>query len=276
LEFNLEEFVKTLTDGVNLPEDQVKALSGVLAHEGIQTKLKDAVMMRRDYSKSLDQLREKETEVERLKRESEEFLREQMQLDHNNREEYTKLLQKTAELEAQLAKASSGSDIGDDIWGASDTTTNLPKGIITEEQLNNKLEEIKKQYMEAREADSLNTISLIADATAIAQRHRDEFNEPLDARSLLSFAAENRLPLDTAYNEWTSEKRQKMLEEKHKAEIEAARKEGEKSVLSKHNLPLPDRKPTSIHALRPPKDIPKTRSERVDAAVKDFMQNFSG
>lgn len=80
--------------------------------------------------------------------------------------------------------------------------------------------------------------SVIKDGLAIATRHAVEFKEPLDVDALGKLAQEKGIALGDAYDQWIRPRLEKQQQEKHAADVKAAREEGAREALSRHKLPV--------------------------------------
>jgi myosin heavy subunit len=99
----------------------------------------------------------------------------------------------------------------------------------------------------------------------------------VDPQEVLATVYKDRVDPNVAYERMTQEAREKRANEKYAADLKAAREEGAREALSKLSGPdrLSPNSPSIVEALRAdPKDQSAIfeRRDRVDAAVKDFME----
>lgn len=265
IELTGEDLINEFTSG--LPSEQVEALKQVLAYEPVQQKIRDGYLRQSEFSRRMDELREEQKKLETQQEESRRYYESQVALSHNNKAEYDRLLAEKEELEAKLA----GGTQSTTDWSYSYGGQTVSEDYVPKSVLEKRIADLNKQHEEMLLNTQNNAINLMAKMTNLAQKHYAEFGEPLDTNELTKFAINNNIPLETAYERSTSERRSEVLERKHAEAIQKAREDGAREALSKHNLPVVDNRPKEIHALRPPKDIPKTREERVARALEEFQ-----
>lgn len=258
-EFDINEYIDNLLADEDVDDATKEAFASVLARDNVADKFRQGYLRQSDYSRNMDRVRDKEKQLEAEIEKSRSFYERQIEQDHNN-------MQKWNEMQREYDRLKSRGDdfyLDDDDFdpSAHKRQPETPPDVVTQDEFNRALRNLEQT-----------SVQLLGQTVNYAQEHMKEFNEPLDAEGLYSYALENKLPIKVAYEQYTAEQREEARERKYKADLEAARKRGAEEERSKHGLPAVDSRPRGIHALRPPKDVPKTRKDRVDAAVRDFMQ----
>ncbi len=254
--FSVDAYLQELLRDTSLPEEKVKALKEVLADQKVESRLKDTVLMRSDYSRNMDKLRDEEKALQTKLKETEDFYQAQIMADHNNREAFENM-------RSELEKARSA--------GYSHTTYK------TEEEGGGQVSAnyvTKEQYEKAQAQLQGQALELIGKSNFLSVKHFKEFGEPLNIEEVFKHAMSKSLPLETAYDSFTAELRQKRQEEKYKKEKDEAVQEAVRDALSKHNLPLLDSRPHGIHAIRDMKSdqVGHTSAERVAAATNAYLR----
>jgi hypothetical protein len=120
--------------------------------------------------------------------------------------------------------------------------------------------------MGQRDANAIKFADVLTD---LKIDYRQEFGKKLDTDALLKFAGEKGLPLEAAYDRFTSEDRTAKQTEDFNKRLEEAKKEGAREALSNHKLPYSSG-PVEPHVLDIQKDVPKNRVDRIAAAVSDW------
>lgn len=255
-EFNLDQYLKELLRDAEgkLPKEKVEAFREVLAHEAVAPRVKETALMRSDYSRNMDRLREEEEALKKKISETEQFYQSQILADHNNADAFQKLQSELQRVKAALAS-------GDVNYNPQSSTSQPNPDIITKEEL-----EKRERSMQQ------DALKLMARTNFLSMKHFKEFGEVLDVDQWYKHALDKGLPLDVAYDSYTADLRQKRDEERHKAELAKAREEGAMEYASKHNLPLVDSHPRGVHALNPPDDAPKTPADRIRAATEAYLR----
>lgn len=257
MDFDVNQYMKELLRDAEqiLPKEKVEAFREVLAHEKVAPRVKETAMMRSDYSRNQDRLRDEETALQQKIKETEQFYQSQILADHNNAEAFQKLQQERDRLKAALTSGGYGYT-EDENKPAPGNGNYLTK------------EEWQKRESQLQ-ADSL---KIFGRTNYLSMKHFKEFNEVLDVDAVYKLSMEKGLPLDVAYDSYTADLRQKKAEERHQAELAKAREEGRMEAMSKAGLPLVDSHPQGLHALKAPADIPRTSSERIRAATEAYLR----
>lgn len=255
--FSVDQYLQELLRDTSLPPERVEALKSVLADPKVESRLKDTVLMRSDYSRNLDKLREEERTLQAKLKETEDFYQAQIMADHNNREAFETM-------RSELERARQGYPTS----YQQQQNTGGGEGQVNGDFVSKKDYEKSMQQMQGQ------ALELIGKSNFLTMRHFKEFGEPLNIEEVFKHAMSKNLPLDTAYDSYTSDLRQKRQEEKHKKEIEDAKEEAVREALSKHNLPLLDSRPHGVHAIKDMKSegVAHTSADRVSAAVNAYLR----
>lgn len=249
MEFSVDNYLQELLRDTSIPEDKVKALKETLADPKVESRLKDTVLMRSDYSRNMDKIREEETALQTKLKETEDFYQAQIMADHNNREAFENLRTENERLKSGSYSFNSDGQVNE--------------SYITKKQHQDELTKLQAQSLE-----------LMGKTNFLTMRHFKDFGEPLNMEEVFKHAMSKHLPLDSAYDSYTAELRSKRADEKHQEEIRQAREEGARDALSKHNLPIVDSRPHSIHAIRDmsSESVGHTSAERVAAATNAYLR----
>ncbi len=255
-EFAIDQYLKELLKDAEgkLPKEKVEAFREVLAHESVAPRVKETVLMRSDYSRNMDRLREEEDALKKKISETESFYQSQILADHNNAEAFQKLQSELQRVKAALAS-------GDASYTAQSSTSQPAGDFITKDDIEKRDQQMQKD-----------ALKLMARTNFLSMKHYKEFGEVLDVDQWYKHALDKGLPLDVAYDSYTADLRQKRVEEQHQAALAKAREEGAMEYASKHNLPLVDSHPHGVHALKMPEDAPKTPADRVRAATEAYLR----
>lgn len=226
-------------------------LKDLLEDEKVSTKLREGVLARADYSQSMDALKAEKEQVST-------YLQQEKQKIEGWYKWYGDA---TAQMSATAEELQKYKDEFGDLDDKGQRRAAAQMG-MTPDQVNKILaDEIQK-----RETAYL---KFAEDLTDIKMDHRDRFKERLDTEAVYKLAADKQLSLQAAYKEYISERVDDLNRKDLEDRLKAAREEGFKEALSKHNLPVMSSDPTVTHVLDV-QDAPKTQSERVAAALAAF------
>jgi len=259
-EFSLEQYLKDLLKDAEgkVPKEKVEAARELLAHELVAPRVKELALTRADYSRNMDKLRSEENLLREKFAETERFYQSQILADHNNREAFSQLQAENQRLQAQLQGQPYGYTQGDQPQMAQPQNQDM----VT-----------KSEYAAQQEQLQKNALSVMTKLNYLSSKHLKEFDEVLNPEEVVKLAVEKSLPLDVAYDSYTSEMRAKRAEEKHKEDIKREREDAVAEYASKHNLPLVDTRPRGIHPLlTKPEEVPRTHNDRVAAATEAYLR----
>ena len=198
--------------------------------------LKEAVMLRSDYSRNLDELRPKVAKADQW----DAWESENWDAEHGmTKAEYT-LQQRNVDLQHRIETAALGE-------GGEVTFDDLNKHLDTKIKALGidpttlvKKDDFEKAIGDrVKEAQTYNnyTAHLATRAAYLSVKHDKEFGELLDPDTLFKYANENKISdLDDAYGKLVADKRQTATDAKHKAEIDAATEAGRKSGLQERAM----------------------------------------
>ncbi len=126
-------------------------------------------------------------------------------------------LQRTAEVEAELARVRSGG---------------MPPEFDPSKYVS------KEDLMKFNTDMAGRFAGVIKDATSIAARHASKFGEEPDLNAIEKIAAEQNLPLQAAYDRWIEPRVEAKRKEDFDTKLKQAREEGARDALSRHKLPV--------------------------------------
>lgn len=206
---NFQEFMTQALAEAGLTDEQVtSALGKLYSNEKLSPKLNALVKTAtEDYNAQLGRVKAAEDKVAQYNRWYEEAK--------------TSVASKQKEYEDALAMLTNTNNVSNGN-AAFDESKYLPKADIL-------------KLMEERDA---RWGAVIKDGLAVATRHAVEFKEPLDVEALGKLAQEKGIGISEAYEQMVRPRLEKMQQEKHAAELKAAKEEGYKDALSRHKLPV--------------------------------------
>ena len=254
MDFDINQYLKELLRDAesSLPKEKVEVLREVLAHEKVAPRVKETVLMRSDYSRNMDKVREEEQTLNQKLRETEQFYQAQILADHNNAEAFQKLQQENQRLKTA---------VGSSDWGQPPEPQAQNANYLTKDEWQKRESELQS-----------NALKLMGKTNYLSMKHYKEFNEVLDVDAWYKHAMDKGLPLEVAYDSYTAGLRQKRDEDRHKSELEKAREEGRMEAMSKAGMPLVDSHPHGLHALKTGSDIPRTSGDRIRAATEAYLR----
>ncbi len=257
-----EWLASVVPEGVTLTDEQNQAMTTVLAVEGVGKNIGNAVLRQDDYSRQSDVLKtERETvattqaEATAAKAEADAFVIKQKDRDHNNLTLHDQLKKDLATANARTV------DLGGEVTA--------PR--VTEPVVEEPAEPTMtiKEY-EAREAArDAQTIQFSSRMITLANDHRKNFGEDFEPDAVVTYATEKGLNLDDAYQALNADKFVAKQEADVQARIDAAVKENEIELRSRHDFPETVAGPTRVQGLdQPEADKLKTEDARVGGALK--------
>lgn len=208
-----------------IPEEKRAAVAEVLALEQVEDHLGEHVMMRSDYSKKLDEVRDASLKVNKYN----ESLTDWYSQNQNALTEAARLKEENELLKAgKLAPAGNGTTTTED----DDASASLKK--ISENFVSKAdAQKLLDQRLQQQASDLIGASTAV---TKIAMQHYANFGEQLDPDQVIQHALKSKKPLDAAYSELFKEryeekaakaaeerdkKREAELREKIEAEIRA-------------------------------------------------------
>ena len=198
--------------------------------------LKEAVMLRSDYSRNLDELRPKVAKADQW----DAWEAENWDAEHGMTKAEYALQQGNRSLTERLAVAATGT--GDEVT-FDDLNKHLDTKIkalgIDPTKLVNKDDFEKAIGSKVEEARNYNnfTANLATRAAYRMMKHKDEFGELLNPDDLFKYAQENKIDsLDDAHDKMVADRRQTAIDTKQKAALDAAKAEGKKEGLQERAM----------------------------------------
>ena len=222
--------------------------------------LKEAVMLRADYSRNLDEMKSKLAKAEAWdvweQGDPDNGVPGNWDFDHNMTKAEYALQQRNLELQGRLEAAALGQGgevTFDDLNKHLDTKIKAlgidPTKFVAKEDFKTAVD---SKVEEGRNYNNY-TANLATRATYCMMKHKDEFGEILDPNDLFNFAQEKGISdLDVAHGQMVADKRQAKVDariaEEKKAEREAGRKEGlQERAMGESSMPTIDGSPDMGH-----------------------------
>lgn len=224
----------------------------IVKDEKVNAKLKESVLARSELSRQMDALA---TERKQMS----DYLAAEKQKIDGWQKWYGETSQTFAATAEELQKYR---DEFGDLSSSEQRRVAKTEG-LTVEQFQTKLNEAIQQ----REAAYL---KFAEDLTDIKLDYKERFKEKLDTAKVYEIAAKDGVSLDQAYKSFISDRVVEAQKAEMEAQIKAAREEGAREALAKHNLPVVNNNPAMTHVLDY-QDAPKTETDRVRAAVNAFI-----
>lgn len=243
----IDQFLAEVLDTV--PEDRRQIFEETLRMDGVSRAVKERVMARSDYSKQSD-------ELAKQRRDMENYLASENQKISGWANWYEGAVKEVADAKGQLDNYKS-------TFGELDPNKAKPKFLTAEDA-----QKAWQQELNRRDEAAIKFADILTDMKI---DYRSEFGKRLDTDALIKYATDNGMPLQMAYDRYTSEDRNAKQEKAIEERIETAKKEAVREALSNHKLPFQPG-PIEPHVLDIQKDVPKNRADRVAAAVSDWNQ----
>lgn len=245
----IDQFLAEIAEAI--PEDRRAAFEETLRMDGVSKAVKERVMARADYSRKQDELTAKERQMA-------DYLAGEQQKIQGWSSWYEDAVKAAAAQKEALDQYKA-------TFGELDGKNAKPK-FLTKEDFESEVNERLQREMNKRDANAIKFADILTD---LKIDYKADFGKRLDTDALVKYATDNGLPLQAAYQSFTAEDRQAKQETVINERIEAAKKEAVREALSNHKLPFQPG-PTEPHVLDIQKDVPKTRTDRVAAAIADW------
>lgn len=257
------EWVQEVSSGLETEEEK-KAFEVFAASKAGRETLRGG-MRRGEFDRRLNDLHETRRQLETAE---EELKSKHAALKEWYDKEAPKNLRLSEELIALKAKLREFTD-DDDVPAAAATVAQMPYNKEEFEAIQEKLKKI--------DLFDANLPRLMGEMTSIVKKSIQEGFD-VDPRDVIAYASKNRVDPFRAYEDLTYEARQEKFEQNRENELKKAREEGRREALS--NLKSsPDHirtpGPSVTDSLFEGKAFP-TKRERVDSAVRDFLEMGSG
>lgn len=249
-----QEFLTSLLSKV--AEDKRALVQEALAAEEILNDLGDGVLRHQEFSRLADGLRESETQVAGYKKQLDDWYAQKQR----DLEELDRLRKHRTRPNGR---------------GRGDDDDSLPDLEDDDDMKSGKVD--LTGYVKAEDVDKMiaslqqDGLALMSTMTTLATKHLQQFNEVLDTEALLKHAAEKRLRLDLAYEDYIKPR----VEERQKKDIEdritKAREEAvteERRRVSATPYPVSSTEPTTLDGLKLEK-----RGEGLQRAVDEYYRS---
>ena len=137
-------------------------------------------------------------------------------------------------------------------------------------------EQVEAIVSEKESARNQGVVNLLKDVSYVTADHLTRFKEPVDIDALEAFAVKSGLPLRQAYKEFVNPKVEEQRNTEVEARVKAAREEGARDALSKHQLPVETR-PKEAHLFfdRTEKPAAVTELQAERQSRESFMETFN-
>jgi len=241
----IDAFLAEVLDAI--PEDRRQAFEDTIRMDGVSKAVREKVMARSDYSKQSD-------ELAKAKRDMEAYLQGESEKIKGWSNWYEGAVKEVSMTKEQLDQYKA-------TFGELDGSKAKPKFLTKEDAKAEWQAELNQ-----RDANAIKFADILLD---LKFDYRSEFGKRLDTDALLDYAGKNGLPLQAAYDRFTAEDRTTKQEKVMEERIAKAKEEGAREALSNHKLPYQSG-PLEPHVLDIQKDVPKTRVDRVAAAISDW------
>lgn len=238
-------YFQKLAQEAGLDEASTTAIVAGLGNEKFAKGIVDGFKRQDEFSRSMDQVRAKETELTKWYNEQ-AVPAYQANLTG---------LQKLQEYEKRFGTLDEG-----------EKPDSVPKDVLT-----------RKEYEELNAQRDKAYINLNKTLSKITIDHFQKFGEPVDLNALEKLALDSGLPLESAYDKFIQPKVEERREADLKVRIQKEREEAAREALSKFKLPV-DAKPRDFHPVFDRTEAPKGTSdleqERTSRAA--FLDAWNG
>ncbi len=221
-------------------------------------------MMRSDYSKGMDDLRDQQKLAQDEAERSRSHYEEVREWNVSKQTEYEG---KDQQLETYRSRY--GALDGNDLTPPNNNPQPGNPDYITKAEVQKQLQEVVTGMSKAH-SEALKQV------TNASVDHMQRFGKRLDMDALEKLALENNITPGMAYEKLIAPKVAEQAETRHTEALKKAREEGAQDYAAKHSMPV-DFKPDAPHPVREMSsaDKPPTSAERVNAASATFMQEMS-
>lgn len=226
-----------------LPEGRRAAVEEMLKDPEVAPVLRDRVLARAEFSRSMDALRAERGEFEKTVAEANRNI-------EGWKDWYGKATEEFASTQTRLEQYR-------DTYG--DLETGAKPRFATDESVTKRLNEemANRDRLAIQFADMLTDLKL---------EHKDLYGERLNTDELIKYATDRGQRLTDAYRDYTADKRQEREAADLEKRLKTAREEGAREYASQHKLPIASG-PIEPHALDRPAASPSDSKGRVSAAV---------
>ena len=257
---DLKQYWQELAKKAGVSEDKMKAISEALGDDTVAKAFKDGFVETPTHHSTLDRMKG-EWEGRATKAETEAA---------SVRDWYAKTAKPafdqfgTLTQQLQAYQQTYGA-----IDGAGDVRRAAEATGLTKEQV--------KEIIDAERAQqNQGVVSLMKDMAVVTSDYQQRFKEPVDVDALEAFAIKSGLPLRQAYKEFIAPKVEEQRNSEFDAKLKAAREEGARDALSKHQLPI-NTQPKEAHPFfdRTEKPEPVTELQQDRHSKESFLEAFN-
>ena len=218
------EFVKSVL--AEISEDQRETVKEALENDKVLGLIGDGVLRQSEFSRGMDELTTRNTEVEAQLAKSDTIFKDNVQWRADNEQGVAVLKAENERLKKALA-------VGDGVGDPDPEGDPSPPGFDSSRFVSK--EDFDKAVNDRIAGVERDGVKLMSVMTRLTTQHLKEFDEVLDTDALIAHANEKKLHIDTAYDDFikdrVEEKRQKEFDEK----IEAAKKEARVEAFKEAN-----------------------------------------
>lgn len=218
-----ETFWSEVAKEAGLPDDKVKALVDSVSDEKLMKALENRVMMRSDYSRGMDKVREGE-------KRNEDYYKCELTKAAQNKELFDRQqaeLQRYQELYGAIGDGGNGN-------GKAVVDTAVIDGL-------------RKDFQGKLDQLSTNAVGVIKDAMWCSGDYLKRFGEVLDPAALEAHAVQTKLPLKLAYEDMIKPRMTELEKSATDKRVKEAYEQGAKDTASKYKLPTPESAPREPH-----------------------------
>jgi hypothetical protein len=222
-------YFQKLAQDAGLDETSTNAIVAGLGNEKFAKELVNGYKRQDEFSRSMDQVRTKETELTKWYNEQAVPAYQANLTGLQKLQEYEKRFGNLEEADPDKAV--------------------LPKDVLTRKEFEDLLKQRDQAY-----------VNLTKTVSNVQMDYFKKFGETLDLNTLEKEALASGLPLETAYEKFIQPKMEERREADFKVRIQKEREEAAREALSKYKLPV-DAKPRDFHPVFDRTDAPKGTSD---------------
>ena len=249
----LADVLATIPEG-----DARKQAEELLANEAVTSKLREGVLARAEFSRSMDALKTREQELARLQGEA-----------TTNAKAWSDWYAKAS---SEVATVNDRLKQYEQLYGE------LEPGVRREMRAGEKYmteAEFQQKLAEAIGQRDSAAIAVADELTDLKIDHFNTFKEKLDTQSLIGLATKNGVRLKQAYDEMVSDRRREMADKAVEERVARERDEAVREYASKHQLPFTPgpAEPSGLDTLfNGAEKAPRDQRGRVTAALDEFSR----
>ena len=246
---DLKQYWQELAKKAGVSEEKMKAISEALGDDTVAKAFKDGFVETPTHHSTLD----------RMKGEWEGRATKAEQEAASVRDWYSKTAKPAFD---QFGTLTQQLQAYQQTYGAIDGAGDVRRAAEATGLTKDQVEEILKANSAQKDQAYVN---LSKDIAYVTMDHFQRFKEPVDVDALEAYAIKSGLPLRQAYKEFVAPKVDEQRNAEFDAKLKAAREEGARDALSKHQLPINTR-PKEAHPFF-------DRSEKPDQPVSELQQD---